>query len=93
MQNDSALQTRIHNLSDEELVEMIKEPSEYRPEAISYAQEELSRRGGLDAISARITISQQHEEEKRREEHATKPLFLHIPIGRLVVMSILSFGL
>jgi hypothetical protein len=53
MQNDSALQTRTHNLSDEELVKMIKEASEYRPEpiyrpeAISYAQEELSRRGGF----------------------------------------------
>jgi hypothetical protein len=50
MQNDSALQTRTHNLSDEELVKMIKEASEYRPEAISYAQEELSRRGGFCRI-------------------------------------------
>lgn len=66
MQNDSVLQTRIHNLSDEELVEMIKKASEYRSEAIEYAHEELSSRGGLDAISDRISISQQHEVEKER---------------------------
>lgn len=92
MQNDSALWTRIHNLSDEELVEIIKKASEYQPEIISYAQEELSRRGGQDTITARVTISQQHEDEKRREEYATKPLFLYIPIGRLIVMSIITFG-
>ncbi|MFQ5754314.1 MAG: hypothetical protein ACE5HI_20200 [bacterium] len=93
MQNDSALQKRIQNLSDEELAKMINEASAYRPEAISYAQEELSRRGGLDAVSTRISISRQHEEDKRREEYGTKPLFLHIPIGRLIFMSIMSFGL
>jgi hypothetical protein len=54
MQNDSALKTRIHNLSDEELLKMIKAASEYRPEANSYAQEELLRRGGIDAVNARI---------------------------------------
>ena len=72
---------------------MIKEPSAYRPEAISFAQEELSRRGGLGAISTGISISRRHEEEKKKEEHSTEPLFLHIPIGRLIFMSIMSFGM
>jgi hypothetical protein len=89
MQNDSDLQTQIHNLSDEELLEMIKQESTYRPEAISYAKEELSNRGGIENINAEL----QHEEEKKREEYATKPLYLHIPISRLIIMSIISFGL
>jgi hypothetical protein len=93
MKNDSILQKRIHNLSDEQLLKMINEASAYRLEAISYAQEELSRRGGVQAVSTRTSISQQHEEDKKREEHATMPLFLHIPIGRLIFMSIMSFGL
>jgi hypothetical protein len=93
MQNDSALQARIHNLSDEELLEMIKEASAYQPEAISFAQKELARRGGSDTIATKIQISEQYQEEKRKEQHATKPLFLHIPIGRLIVMSIVSFSL
>lgn len=93
MQNDSALQARIHNLADQELVEMIKDASSYQPEAISFAQEELTRRGGSDAIATKIQTSEQYHEEKRKEEHATQPLFLYIPIGRLVVMSIVSFSL
>lgn len=93
MQNDSALQTRIQNLSDEDLLKMIKDASAYKPEAILFAQKELARRGGSDAITTRIQISEQYQEGKRKEQHVTKPIFLYIPIGRLVVMSIVSFSL
>ncbi len=72
MQRDVALLTRIHNLSDEELVQMINAVSDYRPEAISYAQEELSRRGGLDVLSDKVILSQQQDEEERKKIEAKK---------------------
>ena len=72
MQRDVALLTRIHNLSDEELVQMINAVSDYRPEAISYAQEELSRRGGLDVVSDKVILSQQQDEEERKKIEAKK---------------------
>jgi hypothetical protein len=72
MQRDVALLTRIHNLSDEELVQMINAASDYRPEAISYAQEELSRRGGLDVVSDKIILSQQQDEDAKKTIEAKK---------------------
>ena len=56
---NSALKTRINNLSDKILLEMIEKASDYTPEAITYAKEEISRRGGLAAINDRLVLSKQ----------------------------------
>lgn len=72
MQNDSALQTRIHNLSDEELLKMIKEASSYQPVAISIAREELAYRGGLDAIGTKMQMTKLYHDDKMKERHAIK---------------------
>lgn len=92
MQNDSELQARIQNLSDKDLAKMIEDAADYLPEANAFAQEEMLRRGGLETITAVIAQTQQCEEEKITAEYAEKPLFLYIPIGRLIAMSILTFG-
>ncbi|MDP8254154.1 MAG: hypothetical protein P9M14_00255 [Candidatus Alcyoniella australis] len=98
MGTDSELQLRIQNFSDEQLLDMLKNTSDYLPEAISMAQEELSRRGGLDFVHSRMASDRLQEEEEEEEEerdtaNATEPLFLYIPISRLIVLSILTVGL
>jgi hypothetical protein len=89
MQPDSALKMRIQGLSDEDLVKMIGEASQYEPEALSYAEDELTRRGGPGAISQ----AREAAEVKRRQEYGTKPLYLYIPVGRLIILSLLSGGI
>jgi len=68
MKDDLALKTRIHNLSDEELMAMINKADDYRPEAIAYAQEEISLRGGIDTIN-----SQKDEASKIPDQPPSRP--------------------
>ncbi|MFA6001676.1 MAG: DUF4328 domain-containing protein [Thermoleophilia bacterium] len=62
MSRNIDLQQRISTLSDEALMKMLQESSEYLPEAISYAQYELARRGGVYAVKARVAAAS-HEQE------------------------------
>jgi hypothetical protein len=47
-------QQRIENLSDEQLLDMIRNSNDYRPEAVSFAESEVLRRGGKDVLEKRM---------------------------------------
>ncbi len=63
------LNNTISNQSNDRLIGMIENQSEYRPEAIEIALCEITRRGGLDTMRAKV---QQELAESQQAQQTTK---------------------
>ena len=64
MEADTKLEARIRKYSDEELLTVLKAPTDYEPQAVQYAREELDRRGGIDAAEMRVSAAPEPGDEE-----------------------------
>ena len=69
MNNTEELKNQIHSLSDEDLLIMIEEKAQdYTEEAIKFSEEEVKRRGGIEALKKGLEIRGKSRQDKQDEK-------------------------
>jgi uncharacterized protein YqhQ len=99
MASQETTNTKIRNLSDKELILMINSPSDYFPEALAIAKDEVEKRGGIhvlepviqDMIKKEKEEERKEKEEEKAEEKKDAKISFKIAIIFILVILIVSF--
>jgi len=83
----------IRNLSDRELVNMINTPTENIPEAMTIAEDEIKKRGGIEKLRPKVEeiVKNGIETEKEKEKKAKSEVIWSIII-LLITIPLLILG-
>lgn len=69
---DKSVQRRIRGLPDEKLLEMLEAPADYLPEALVYAHDVVTERGGEDEVRRRVAVTTEHEKREASRHRTTE---------------------
>lgn len=68
MDNTETFKNHIYSLSDQDLLVMIEGKSQdYTEQAMKFTEEEVNRRGGMEALKNRVEIHGKSQQDKKKE--------------------------